>query len=134
MVVLIDTNVLISAVIIKGSIPDLAVRKALLNNTAIRSVATTRELASILRKKKFDRYFRNEYERDIFINLYINKAQLIEVTRNVSVSRDPSDNMWLELALSGKAECVITGDPDLLILSPFEKITIITPKYFLDRY
>ena len=40
--------------------------------------------------------------------------------------------MYLELALFGKADCIITGDPDLLVLHPFENIPIITPKEFLD--
>jgi uncharacterized protein len=42
--------------------------------------------------------------------------------------------MYLELALSGKADCIVTGDTDLLVLNPFENIPIITPKEFLDRY
>ncbi len=134
MIILIDTNVLISAVIIKESIPDLAVRRALSLNGVIRSNSTTNELDSILRKKKFDRYFKNEYEKDVFINLYINKTQLIEITQKVNICRDPADNMYLELALSGKADCIITGDPDLLVLNPFENIPIITPKEFLGRF
>ena len=50
----------------------------------------------------------------------------------VTICRDPDDDMYLELALSGKADCIITGDPDLLVLNPFENIPIITPKEFLD--
>jgi hypothetical protein len=42
--------------------------------------------------------------------------------------------MYLELALSGKADCIITNDDDLLVLHPFEKIPIITPKEFLERF
>lgn len=51
---------------------------------------------------------------------------------NPVLCRDPKDDMYLELALSGKADCIITGDPDLLVLNSFENIPIITPKEFLD--
>jgi predicted nucleic acid-binding protein len=42
--------------------------------------------------------------------------------------------MYLELALSGNADCIITGDPDLQAQHPFEKIPIISPKEFLEKY
>lgn len=39
-----------------------------------------------------------------------------------------------ELAISGKAECIITGDKDLLVLNPFQEIPIITVQEFLTIY
>ena len=134
MIVVIDTNVLISAAIIKHSIPGQAVRKAFLNDTVIRSLSTTIELSKVLKGEKFDRYFKNAYERDIFIHLFSEKSKLIEVSHRVTLCRDPDDNKYLELALSGKAECIITGDPDLLELHPFEKIPIISPKEFVVNF
>jgi len=47
--------------------------------------------------------------------------------------RDPKDDMYLELALSGNADCIVTGDPDLQILNPFKNIPIISPKEFLEK-
>lgn len=47
--------------------------------------------------------------------------------------RDPKDNKYLELAVSGKAECIITGDEDLLVLNPFRQIDILTVQNFLDK-
>ena len=41
--------------------------------------------------------------------------------------RDPGDDMLLETALLGRADCVITGDQDLLVMSPFQGIPILTP-------
>ena len=128
MIIVIDTNILISAAIIKESIPDLTVRKAFANHIVIRSSTTALELAVTLQRKKFDRYFRNEYERDLFTHLFITRSKLIEVTHQISICRDPKDNQFLELALSGKAGCIITGDPDLHALNPFENVPIISPK------
>ena len=134
MTVIIDANVLISAAIIKQSISDRAVRKAFLNDVVIRSESTTWELINTLKKKKFDKYFRNEYERDIFIHLFTRDSKIIEVLHHVNICRDPKDNKYLGLALSGNADCIITGDPDLLVLNPFEKIPVITSREFLDRF
>jgi len=134
MTVVIDTNVLISAAIIKQSISDLAVRKAFLNDVVLRSTLTTLELSNTLKRKKFDKYFRNEYERDLFIHLFTNHSKIIEVSHSVTLCRDPKDNKYLELALSGKADCIITGDQDLLLLNPFNNIPIITPQEFLNQF
>jgi len=60
--------------------------------------------------------------------------KLVEVTNSISICRDPKDNMYLELALSGNAACIVTGDSDLLVLHPFENILIFTPNYFLDKF
>ncbi len=134
MVVVIDTNVMISATILKQSTSGHAVRKAFLEAVVIRSLTTTEELLAILKRKKFDKYFRNEYERDIFIHLFITRSKLIEVTHDVTACRDPKDNKYLELALSGKADCIISGDKDLLVLHPFETIPILSPRDFIDTF
>jgi uncharacterized protein len=134
MTVIIDTNVLISAAIIKQSVADLSVRKAFLVGTVIRSMATTLELPVTLKRKKFDKYFRNEYERDFFIHRITEQSKLIEVSHHITICPDSKDDMYLELALSGKADCIITGDPDLQVLNPFENISIISPKDFLDKF
>jgi uncharacterized protein len=134
MIVVIDANVVISAAIVKQSVSDLAVRKAFLNDVVVRSIPTTQELFNTLKKKKFDKYFRNEYERDLFIHLFTTRCKVVEVSHIISVCRDPKDNKYLELALSGRANCIITGDQDLLALNSFENIPIITPSNFLNEF
>ena len=49
----------------------------------------------------------------------------------MEVCRDPKDDQILELAVSGNADCIVTGDDDLLTLNPFRGIAIITPADFL---
>ena len=46
--------------------------------------------------------------------------------------RDPTDDRILELAVSGNARSITTGDKDLLVLHPFQGIEILTPALFLD--
>lgn len=45
--------------------------------------------------------------------------------------RDPKDNKILEVAVEGKADVIVTGDKDLLVLHPFRGIPIIGPAEFL---
>ena len=60
-------------------------------------------------------------------------ARLVRPATEVSVCRDPKDNHLLALALDGEAQYLITGDNDLLVLSPFCDIHVVTPARFLDN-
>lgn len=59
-------------------------------------------------------------------------SELVIVTTKISAYRDPMDDKFLELALDGKADLIITGDNDLLILTAYEGTRIITPARFLN--
>jgi predicted nucleic acid-binding protein len=48
--------------------------------------------------------------------------------------RDPDDDKVLEVALMGGADCIVTGDQDLLELASFRGLPILTPANFLDCY
>jgi predicted nucleic acid-binding protein len=54
------------------------------------------------------------------------------VTEVVTDCRDPKDNKFLELAVSGRATHIVTGDPDLLTLHPFRGVAIMTAQAFLS--
>ena len=49
------------------------------------------------------------------------------------VCRDPKDNKFLEVAVHGRADAILTGDADLLDLNPFRGITILTPRAYVER-
>ncbi len=55
------------------------------------------------------------------------------MTEEINECRDPKDNKYLELVVSGKAECIVTGDEDLLVLNPFRGIEILTVQKFLAK-
>ncbi|MEX0268427.1 putative toxin-antitoxin system toxin component, PIN family [Leptolyngbyaceae cyanobacterium UHCC 1019] len=59
------------------------------------------------------------------------RSILVELTEKIQVCRDSKDDQILELAISGKAEFIITGDKDLLVLNPFQAVQIITAEDFL---
>jgi len=47
--------------------------------------------------------------------------------------RDPKDDKFLELALNGRADAIITGDADLLALHPWREVAIVSPADYLRR-
>jgi uncharacterized protein len=130
---ILDTSVLVSAAIFKGSLPDKAFDKARVLGSIISSGSVYDELKEVINRSKFDKYFKAG-DRSKFLSLYKAESKFLTVFHRVSICRDPKDNMYLELALSGKANAIISSDPDLLVLSPFENIPILSPKDFIDRF
>ncbi|MBX2913727.1 MAG: putative toxin-antitoxin system toxin component, PIN family [Cyclobacteriaceae bacterium] len=124
---------LISAALFKGSVQDKVFDKACGLGNIITSDLLYDELKEVINRTKFDRYFKAG-DRRKFLARYKAETKFVVVTHRISKSIDPKDDMFLELALSGKAACIITNDPDLLILHPFENISIISPKEFLEKF
>ena len=58
------------------------------------------------------------------------KAELVPITERIAVCRDPTDDKFLEPAVNGRADAIVTDDFDLLVLHPFWGIPIITPTVF----
>lgn len=134
MKVVFDNNVLISAALIKHSVPFKAFEKVIKTHTLLRSHMVFEEFLKTIFKPKFDRYFKNDLAKKGFVISFISASTNINVEHHITLCRDPKDNMYLELALSGKADCIVTGDNDLLVLDPFRNIRIITPKEFLSQF
>ena len=130
--VVLDTNVTVSAVLLPQSMPRRAFDYVLEHGTSLISVATLVELNGVLRRSQFNRYLTEE-ERLEFLSLLVRDSELVEVTVALSVCRDPKDNKFLELAVSGSATHIISGDGDLLAPHPFRGIAILTPQDFLTQ-
>lgn len=60
-------------------------------------------------------------------------SRIVEIDRSIRVCRDPADDKFLDVAVNGGAELIVTGNADLLVLHPFEDIEIITPAAYLTR-
>lgn len=130
--VVIDTNALVSRLLLPGSIPGQAVRKAVAEDQLLASDDTIVELADVLARKKFDPYMTIE-ERQDFLRLFDRIAERVPSVHIVRACRDPKDDKFLELAVNGAAQLMITGDADLLALHPFRSIDILTPASYLSR-
>jgi putative PIN family toxin of toxin-antitoxin system len=128
----VDTNTLVSRLLLSGSIPAQAVHKAIKAGDLLFSRATLMELNEVLRRPKFDRYLEPN-DRDKFMHLLARLAIMVEITHPVQSCRDPKDDKFLEVAFNGRADVIITGDADLLELNPFRGIPILSPRAFLDH-
>ncbi len=129
----VDTNVLISALLFKNSVPFRAIELAEKQGIILYSEATLNELEQVLNRKKFNKYLSLE-DRQVFLLKFISASELVSITEKISVCRDEKDNKFLELAVSGNANVIVTGDLDLLVLNPFQSVEIITPDMFIDRF
>ena len=125
-----DTNVIVSALLLKRSIVRQACDKAFEQGKMLVSQAIVEELNEVLRRKGIDKYV-TEDERTEFITALVREATLAEITDTVTECRDPKDDKFLELAVSGTATCIVSGDDDLLVLHPFRGIPVLTPRQFL---
>lgn len=131
--IVIDTNLLISAMISPNSIIHEAIYKALDENTICVSPETLAEFLEVARRDKFLRFIKNLSERENFINDIVQASTVIEPIYTVTDCRDPKDNIFLELALSCSAQYLVSGDNDLLSLNPYQGISIITAREFLKK-
>jgi putative PIN family toxin of toxin-antitoxin system len=81
---------------------------------------------------KFDRYVRRE-RREVLLQRVASVVEIVEVLQAVRASRDPKDDKFLEAAVNGRAQVLVTGDGDLLDLNPCRGIAIVTPAVYLAR-
>jgi len=125
-----DTNVLISAVLSRLGKPFACLDWVLDHATLIASRELLEELETRLARPKFSKYVDDSRRRVFVAELGLSAVQ-VELSGAVTVCRDPDDNKLLEAALVGRADCLVTGDRDLLVLHPFVGIPILTPDRFL---
>lgn len=126
-----DTNTLVSAALMATSTPCQAFDAALSRGELLTSESCLAELNQVLHRPKFVRYL-TPFEADLFINQYSLKATVVTVSSSITDCRDLKDNKFLELAIDGAANFIITGDQDLLVLHPYQAVSIVTPFDFLN--
>jgi putative PIN family toxin of toxin-antitoxin system len=127
-----DTNVLISAALIDESVSARARNHAVGSGQLIATEQTFAELTGTLLAPKFDRYV-SRATRETLLRRLQPIIEIVPVIQVVRVCRDPRDDMFLEAAVNGQADVLITGDKDLLALRPFSGIAILTPAEYLAR-
>lgn len=99
--------------------------------TSLVSRHTAAEITRVLAYPKFRLSPDTRYE---FLADYIPYCETVEVTTRCGVvRRDPRDQPFLDLAESGRADIVVTGDSDLLVLQGKTKFVIETPAAYEQR-
>ena len=128
-----DTNAFLSAALICGSVNELALNRAFQIGKVVVSAESLAEFTEVLFRKIFDKYLTDERRLQVIQKLERDTLNF-KVTITINSCRDPKDNKFLELALTAKADCIISGDQDLLILNPFNDIPIVTAADFLKTF
>jgi putative PIN family toxin of toxin-antitoxin system len=122
----IDTGVAVSAVLLPRSVPRQSFDAAAARGRLLVSEATVAELDDVLRRAKFNKYVPEENRLE-FLAALVREAEQVAVTAIITACRDAKDDKFLEVAVSGRASHILTGDADLLALHPFRGIAILTP-------
>ncbi len=126
-----DTNVFVSALPLPDSKPRQALDLALRKGKVLLSFAVLAEFYEIMSRKRFRRYVDEEDIRS-FLAALTREAQWVDVDARITACRDSKDDKFLELAVSGRATHIVSGDSDLLALNPFQGIPILPPHSFLE--
>lgn len=91
------------------------------------------EIIDVLHRPKIKKYLTDEQVADI-IGLIHHKAHWVKIVEKTDICRDKKDNFLLDLAGNGKADYLITGDQDLLILKDFQGTKIVNFKDFNNLF
>ena len=130
--VVLDTNVFVSGIFFKG--PPFEILKAWMEG----------RIVMVLSPEVFEEYMRvihaisdqfPEVDAHPFLRLASRSARMVpDGMLPVGVCSDPSDDKFLSCAVQGKAECIISGDKQLLKASGYQGICVLTPRRFVDEH
>ena len=131
--IVIDTNVLISAGLLPQSKTAQVLALAVEHFVIAQNKDTWHELETRIARSKFDRYF-GDSGRLRHLAKIAQSIQRFEVSAAVSVSRDKTDDKFIELAIDSGANILISGDPDLRVVKTFKGVEILSPAQFFERF
>lgn len=131
--VVIDTNVVVSALLFGGEINKIVSLWQKKKIVLLASKEVIEEYIKVLSYPKFN-LEKEEIE-------YIVKQEILPFIKPINASTkikiikdDPSDNKFISLAVDGHAQYIVSGDKHLLKLKNYQKIKIITAKQFLEKH
>ncbi len=129
---MLDTNVLISGIFFSGPPAQIL--------TAWRAG----KVQLIVSTEIFEEYWRvgeklaqkyTDINIEPILRLIIQNAELIQAAALPEpVSRDPDDDKLLACALAGNVEFIVSGDNDLLTISGYRGVNVLSPRAFLSEY
>lgn len=132
MKVVLDTNVLVSALLIPGSVPGRILqrfRDGLF--TLVISGKILEEYGEVLNRPRFGLV---PEKIDILLKEIESRSLVvIPLKRHRAVPADPDDNEFVDVAVQGKADFIVTGDAHLLDLTSFRSVAIVSPTEFLEK-
>ena len=127
--VIFDTNLWVSFLISNK----LTVFDQLIYNQKIKLVFSKElidEFFEVVSRQKFSKYFSNSDIQKV-LTLFDEYGVIVKVNSDINICRDPNDNFLLNLAVDGKADFLLTGDEDLLIIEKIGNARILTVNDFI---
>ena len=131
--IVIDTNVLTSAGLLPQSKAAQVLALAIEHFVIAQNRDTWHELETRIARPRFDRYF-GESGRLRHLVQIAQSIQRFEISAAVSVSRDKTDDKFIELAIDSGASILISGDPDLKDVKAYKGVEILSPAQFFERF
>ena len=132
--VVLDTNTVLSALLFNQS--KLSQFRILWQSGKIIPLGSKATISELIRVLTYAKFKLSSTEQQSLLNdylAYIQTINNIEKMTDPSVCRDVNDVMFLELAIAGKADYLITGDKDLLAAQQKFSFQIITPAAFINK-
>ena len=137
--VVLDSNVLLSALVFKGGV--LGCFRSLWTVGKIHPYASKKTIQELIGQLANPKFKLNSIEQDALLADYLPFVQVADMHENgdqanLPICRDPKDQMFLVLSHASKADCLITGDQDLLVLAntPNLPFQILRPVEFLTQH
>jgi len=130
--VVLDTNVLVSALLFKGALSKFVELWRKGKIIPIISKETFQELTTALQYPKFS--LSKDEIRSVIEHEILPYFEVIDVVKAVKgVCRDPGDDKFISCALSASADCIVSGDKDFCELRQYKTLKIMNPSDFLTK-
>ena len=125
----VDASVLVRAVIQpRGTVGPVLQRLRYGEYTVLYAQPLLEELVDVLNRPRIrDRYGLTDQDIQTVVSLNLLRGEAVTPSERLVACRDPIDDMFLEVAVAGGADAIVSGDQDLLALHPFAGIPILTP-------
>ena len=130
----IDTNILVRAVIKpSGTVGPVLLRLRHGDYTLLYAQSLLEELIDVLNRPRIrNKYRLTDQDIQTVVSLILLRGAAVAPKERITACRDPKDDKFLEVAVSGRADVIVSGDQDLLVLHPFAGIPILPPVAFLQ--
>ena len=128
----VDTSIIVSALLVAPSTSSRVLDHVIEHGRLLSTDQTRQELVKTMMSIKLDKYV-PRWKREALLLRLAPVMDLVQVSQVIRACRDPHDDAILEAAVNGRADAIVTGDKDLLVLHPFAGVDIVTPADYLAR-
>jgi uncharacterized protein len=129
----VDTNILVRAVIRpQGTVGPVLLRLRQGEYTLLYAWESLEELIDVLNRPRIrDKYYVTDQDIQTVVGLLLVREEDVTLVERVTACRDPKDDKFLEIAVAGEADVIVSGDQDLLALHSYASVPIVPPNAFL---